>query len=228
MAPRKAARNRPLALLYVRVSTVGKVENGVCLDAQKTALVAEAKRRGWDFELVADEGLSAKNLNRPGLQAALAKLDAGQADHLMAMRLDRVSGSVADLATTLDRSARKGWGLVLLSPDLDTTTAAGRFTAHVLASALKYERALISVRTKDALAQRKAEGMKLGRPRTMPDKIVTRIAKERSSGRSLRAIAEGLNNEGVPTAQGGLHWHASTVKAVVESTRRPSAEQVRA
>lgn len=48
MAARKAARNRPLALLYVRVSTTGQVEDGVSLIAQKVALVAEAERRGWD------------------------------------------------------------------------------------------------------------------------------------------------------------------------------------
>lgn len=93
-------------------------------------------------------------MNCPGLQTALAKLDAGQADHLMAVRLERISRSVAYFAATLDRSAKKGWGLVLLSPDLDTTSAAGRFTAHVLDSASEYERALISVRTRDALAQK--------------------------------------------------------------------------
>jgi DNA invertase Pin-like site-specific DNA recombinase len=191
------------------------VEHGVSLDAQKAALVADAERRDWDHELVADEGLSAKNMNRPGLQAALAKLDAGQADHLMAVRLDRISRSVADFAATLDRSAKKGWGVVLLSPDLDTTSAAGRFTAHVLASASEYERALISARTKDALAQRKAEGAQLGRPRVMPADVVARIAKERAAGRSLRAIAEGLNGDGVATAQGGRQWHASTVKAAL-------------
>lgn len=217
MSPRKATRSRPLALLYVRVSTAGQVEHGVSLEAQKAALVAEAERRGWDHEVVADEGLSAKNMNRPGLQTALAKLDAGQADHLMAVRLDRISRSVADFATTLDRSAKKGWGLVLLSPDLDTTSAAGRFTAHVLASASEYERALISVRTRDALAQKKlelaVEGRQLGRPKTMPDAVVDRILRERAAGRSLRAIAEGLNQDKVATAQGGKQWHASTVKA---------------
>lgn len=224
MAPSKSPRNRPLAILYVRVSTAGQVEHGVSLDAQKAALTAEAERRGWDFELVADEGVSAKTLNRQGLQAALAKLDAGQADHLMAVRLDRISRSVADFAATLDRSAKKGWGLVLLSPDLDTTSAAGRFTAHVLASASEYERALISVRTRDALAQKRielaAQGKQLGRPRTMPDSVVQRITSERAAGRSLRVIAEGLNHDGVPTAQGGKAWYGSSVKAVLDVAGR--------
>lgn len=132
---RKTVRRRPLALGYVRVSTVDQVDNGASLDAQRTALTDEADRRGWDLELVADEGLSAKNMNRPGLTSALERLDNGDADVLMAIRLDRVSRSVADFAGLLDRAGRKGWGLVLLSPALDLADPAGRFTANVLASA---------------------------------------------------------------------------------------------
>jgi DNA invertase Pin-like site-specific DNA recombinase len=209
-----------LALLYIRVSTSGQVDHGVSLDAQEAALTAEAKRRGWDFELVMDKGFSAKNMNRPGLQRALAKLDAGTADHLMAVRLDRISRSVSDFAATLDRSARKGWGLVLLTPDLDTTSASGKFLAHVLASASEYERALISDRTREALARKKvvlaAKGERLGRPKTMPDAVVERIVRERAAGRSLRAIAEGLNHDQVPTAQGGKAWYGSSIKAVLD------------
>ncbi|WP_344470656.1 recombinase family protein, partial [Nakamurella flavida] len=71
MAPRRpvSTRVRPLALGYVRVSTVDQVDTGASLDAQRAALTAEAAQRGWDLELVADEGLSAKNLNRPALTA---------------------------------------------------------------------------------------------------------------------------------------------------------------
>jgi len=96
--------------------------------------------RGWDLELVADEGLSGKNMNRPALQAALGRLDCGEADTLISIRLDRISRSIADFAGLLDRAGRKGWGLVLLSPALDLADPAGRFTANVLASAVQYER----------------------------------------------------------------------------------------
>ena len=46
--------------------------------------------------------------------------------------------------------------------------------------------------------------------------IRERIALEATQGRSLRAIAEDLNTQGVPTARGGT-WHASTVRHVVRS-----------
>jgi hypothetical protein len=52
---------------------------------------------------------------------------------------------------------------------------------------------------------------------------VDRIVAERDSGWSLRAIADGLNVKGVPTAHGGARWHASTVRAVLASQARDAA-----
>lgn len=209
---------RPLALAYVRVSTTDQAEHGASLDAQRATLSAEAAQRGWDVEVVADEGVSAKSLNRPGLRAALARLDAGSANYLLAVRLDRVSRSVADFAGLLDRAQRRGWGMVLLSPNIDTADPAGRFTSNVLASAAQYERELIGARTREGMAQRKAEGVKMGRPRTMPADVLARITAARAAGQSLRTIADALNADGVPTAQGGRRWYASTVRNALTTT----------
>ena len=63
----KETRSQPLALGYIRVSTTEQADKGASLDAQRAALVAEAGRRGWDLEVVADEGVSGKTLNRPAL-----------------------------------------------------------------------------------------------------------------------------------------------------------------
>lgn len=127
--------------------------------------------------------------------------------------------SVADFAGLLDRSVKRGWGLVLLSPNIDTSDPAGRFTSNVLASAAQYERELIGTRTREGMAQRKAEGVKMGRPQTMDQSVINRIAGERQEGRSLSAIAETLTSEGVPTTQGGKRWYASTVKAALTTPR---------
>src|SRR4051812_6426219 len=50
-----------------------------------------------------------------------------------------------------------------------------------------------------------------GRPRRLDASLVARIAREHDAGASLAAIARRLNAEGVPTAQGGRAWYASTV-----------------
>src|SRR5689334_19964591 len=104
--PKRANRVRPLALGYVRVSTAEQATEGASLEAQQEALTAEADRRGWELEMVSDAGWSAKNLRRPGLTDALVRLDRGQADALVAVRLDRVSRSVADFAALLARARR--------------------------------------------------------------------------------------------------------------------------
>lgn len=214
--PRRKPQETPLALAYVRVSTDEQAEHGVSLAAQEAALVAAGEQRGYRVEVVADEGLSAKNMNRPGLQGALARLDAGEAAALLVVRIDRVSRSMHDFSGLLERADRNGWRLVMLSPDLDTGDPSGRFTSHVLAAAAEYERRLIGQRTREALARRKAEGVRLGRRSTLPVEVVQRIVDERAAGLSLRVIADRLTADRVATGQGGGKWHASTVSAVLD------------
>jgi DNA invertase Pin-like site-specific DNA recombinase len=96
--------------------------------------------------------------------------------------------------------------LVALDCAVDTSTPAGEAMAHVLATFGQFERRLIAQRTKEALAAKKASGVRLGRPPTVPEKVVRRIQRPCACGDSLRTIAEALNREGVPTAQGGAHW----------------------
>lgn len=87
--------------------------------------------------------------------------------------------------------------------------------AHVLATFGQFERRLIGQRTKEALAANKASGVRLGRPPTMPQSVIRRIRRLRDRGLLLRAIAEELNEAGVPTAQGGKRWYAATVRHVL-------------
>lgn len=207
---------KPLALAYVRVSTVEQATEGASLDAQEAALIEAAERKGFRVEVVREEGKSGKSLNgRPALREALSRLDRGEAAALYAQRLDRLSRSVADFAHLLDRAKRKGWTVAVLDADVDTSTPSGEFLVNVLASAAQYERRIIGARTRDALAQRRKEGVRLGRPSTLPLDLVARVVALREAGNSLRTIAEALNAENVPTAHKGAKWHASTVAKVL-------------
>lgn len=205
------------AIGYVRVSTAEQAGSGAGLDAQRAALQAEADRRGWDLVLVEDAGYSAKDLDRPGLRRALEDLDAHRADILMVSKLDRLSRSVHDFTGVLAQAAKRDWSVVCLDLGVDTTSPAGELQAHVVASMAHYERRLIGQRTKDALAARKAAGVRLGRPQVLPADVVARIVAEKAAGRSLRAIGAGLEADGVATARGGSTWHASAVRAVLAS-----------
>lgn len=226
MATKTAPRSKPLALAYVRVSTARQADHGASLETQRAALLAEAERRGWDVEIVADEGLSAKNMNRPGLNSALARLDAGDADYLMAIRLDRVSRSVLDFAVLMDRANRKSWGIVLITQNMDTSTPAGRLTANIVASTAQFERELISERVSENIARLKADGVtkdgrpvRFGRLPVLAEGVVASIRADHAAGKSMNAIAKALNERGVPTAHGGKAWYAATVKRVIESQR---------
>lgn len=212
---------RPLALAYCRVSTLDQAENGAPLDAQEATLRAEAERRGWDAEIVREEGKSAKSIkSRPLLVDALDRLDHGKAAVLLAVRLDRVSRSVVDFANMVNRAERRGWGIVFSASRIDTTDhndPSKRFSAHMQVAAAEFERGLISVRTRGGMAQRKAEGATFGRV-VAADFLPTyhRVLDLHAVGAGLNAIARTLNDESVPTAKGGT-WHASTVRAIVTS-----------
>lgn len=217
----KPLRPRPLALAYCRVSTADQAENGASLDAQETALCEHAARLGWDIEILREEGKSAKSLKgRPVLLDALTRLDRREADILLAVRLDRLSRSLIDFSNLYERSAKKGWSIVLPASAIDTSAAAGpagKFSAQIQAAAAELERGLISVRTREALAQLKADGVRLGRE-VAPDFLPTyrRVLEMHAAGESLNSIARTLNAEGVTTAKGRT-WHASTVRAIVTS-----------
>jgi DNA invertase Pin-like site-specific DNA recombinase len=81
-------------------------------------------------------------------------------------------------------------------------------------------REFLSRRTKEGLERARQRGARLGRPSSLPADVVGRIVRQREAGRTLQAIADGLNADEVPTAQGGRQWYPSTVAAVLRSAGR--------
>jgi DNA invertase Pin-like site-specific DNA recombinase len=199
---------------YVRVSTGEQAASGGGLGAQRDAITTELARRGWNLvEMFADEGISGKTISaRPGLTSALEILDRGDADAILVSKLDRLSRSLSDFAGLIDRARLHGWSIVALDLGVDTTTPAGELVANVMASVAHWERRAIGERTKDALAVKRAQGVRLGRPVSIPVDVEVRIRQRRSDGLTLRAIARELNAEGVPTSRGGREWASETVR----------------
>src|SRR5207253_11046790 len=99
----KTAADSTKAVGYIRVSTDKQAEHGVSLEAQQAKLTQYAAL--YDIELVeviVDAGVSAKTLDRPGLQRALGMLRKGQASALLVAKLDRLTRSVKDLGTLVE------------------------------------------------------------------------------------------------------------------------------
>jgi DNA invertase Pin-like site-specific DNA recombinase len=113
---------------------------------------------------------------------------------------------------------KQGWALVALDCALEPTTPAGEAIANLLATFAQCERREISQRTRAALARKRSQGVRLGRPPTMSPYATERIRRERAAGKSLAAIANGLNADRIPTAQGGRRWYPATIRYTLNRT----------
>jgi DNA invertase Pin-like site-specific DNA recombinase len=205
-------------LAYVRVSSEEQADSRAGLEAQRAAIERECDRRGWQIiQVIEDAGFSAKDLKRPGVRAALDQLARKQADGLVVAQIDRLSRSMIDFTSVMAKARREGWALVALDCAVDTTTPAGEAMAHVLATFAQFERRLISQRTRDALAVKRQQGIRLGRPTTISPHLARRIRSMRSRGLTLQAICDKLNSEGVPTPRGGSAWRPTSLRAVLRA-----------
>ena len=92
----------------------------------------------------------------------------------------------------------EAWALHFADLDIDTSTPAGEMAANIIISGSQYERRLISQRTRDALAAKRARGERLGAAPALPMQITRRMIAERGNGRTFRAIAEGLMGRQCP------------------------------
>jgi DNA invertase Pin-like site-specific DNA recombinase len=225
MAKRKTTQPGPtIAVGYCRVSTQEQGDSGLGLEAQQAAIRAECERRGWTLHKEATDVASGKTTRkRPALAQALTLLDKGTAGVLVVAKLDRLARSVLDFATLMAQAQRRGWAVVALDANVDTTTPSGALMVNVLAAFAEYERRLIAQRTRSALAAKKAQGARLGRPVGLPEPVRQRIVRARAAGATLTAIADRLTADGVQTAQGGARWYPGTVRGVLLSVELDAA-----
>jgi DNA invertase Pin-like site-specific DNA recombinase len=87
---------------------------GVSLDAQEEKIRAMAVvHNAESIDIIVDGGESAKSLNRPGITRLLALVDAGEVHAVIIAKLDRLTRSVKDLCTLLERirAARRSAGV---------------------------------------------------------------------------------------------------------------------
>lgn len=211
-------------VIYRRVSTQEQGASGLGLEAQDRDI--RLFLEGYSevpFEVIAEftEVATGGDDNRPELTKALDMARKHGAE-LLVSKLDRLSRKVSFIAGLLDD--RRVQLRVASMPHAD------KFQLHIYAALAEQEREFISIRTKAALKEAKARGVKLGgaRDKTLKRNLaVQQNAAERArkvqgivqplrdAGKSLREIAAELNRAGVPTARGG-EWQASQVKRTLE------------
>ncbi|MEP3676141.1 recombinase family protein [Sulfitobacter sp.] len=211
-------------VIYRRVSTTEQGKSGLGLEAQDRDI--RLYLEGYSdqpYKIIGEflEVATATEDSRPELTKAL-HMARSQGAELLVAKLDRLSRKVSFIAALMDD--RK------LNLRVASMPHADKFQLHIYAALAEQEREFISLRTKAALKEAKARGVKLGgmRDKTMKrNAAVQANAKERAlkvqgiieplreAGKSLREIAAELNKAGVNTARGG-EWQASQVKRTIE------------
>lgn len=154
-------------ILYARVSTDRQAEAGHSLHEQRQRLVAWCSAMGHEVHTTYEEIDSGAVCpeERDLMSKALDALDDGLADGIVAVALDRLSRSTKDVLSLVERSQKRGWAIVSLRENLDTSSAIGKFVTTVLAALGELERNLIGERTSAALGQLRREDRRYsGRP----------------------------------------------------------------
>lgn len=213
---------------YLRVSTQAQGKSGLGIEAQREIVRRFAETEGCAIiaefvEVETGKGGDALD-RRPQLAAALSRArKAGGA--VLVAKLDRLSRDVHFISGLM--AQRVPFVVAELGAETDP------FVLHLYAALAEKERALISTRTRDALAAKKAQGVKLGNRTNLGDAQALGSASNRAGASAfaanvlpivdqvtaagmttLRQIAEALNARGVRTARGG-DWHATTVRNLV-------------
>ena len=218
------------AVVYVRVSTDGQVEDGVSIEAQQTKLNAWCIAN--DYEVLAietDAGLSGGRAdNRPALQSAI-ELACKTKSALVVYSLSRLARSTKDTIAIGEKLDKAGADLVSLSEKIDTTSAAGKMVFRMLAVMAEFERDQVSERTRFAMSHKKSKGERVG---SVPfgfdvagdgvalvrneaeQTAITLITELRAAGETYQAIASELEQRGILTKNGKTKWQPMTVRNI--------------
>jgi site-specific DNA recombinase len=219
------------AVGYVRVSTDKQAERGISLEAQAEKIRAMAVVHNTElFDIILDGGESAKSLERPGMERLLTLVDGKKVQAVIVAKLDRLTRSVKDLCTLMERFERRGVTLISVAESLDTSFAAGRLVLNIMTAVSQWEREAIGERTRDAMNHKRTNGERVGNIRfgyrlsvdgkhVEPDPAEQDVLHEihglRQSGNSMRGIAVALNRRALRTRRGST-WRLEHVARILK------------
>jgi peptidoglycan hydrolase-like protein with peptidoglycan-binding domain/DNA invertase Pin-like site-specific DNA recombinase len=217
----EAVPDQTRVLGYVSVEQNGD-PGAADIGDQAQSIDSLCRQRGWTLlELVRDTETAGRgSLDRPGLRYAIERVRKGEASCIVVSELSRLGNSAADLSRVLESLARSEGRLVAMDVELDTASDAGRVAANSLLQIGSWERRRVESTRKElaaARARRAAAGQLA--VEDIPS-LKERILEMRREGMTLQAIADQLNEEGVPTIRGGQLWRPSSVQAAL-GYRRP-------
>jgi DNA invertase Pin-like site-specific DNA recombinase len=213
--------------IYIRVSTQEQAKEGYSIPAQKERLIAYCVAQGWtNYKFYIDEGVSAKDTNRPELNRLLADAQSGKVNAVLVYRLDRFTRRVKDLYNLLDNLKKYNCAFISATEQYNTSSAMGKMFMGLVALLAEWETENLSERVKMALEEKVAGGERVGGipygfDLSEDEKLVKNekatavldMIKKLKSGMSVNAIATNLNK----TNSDKSDWKANTVFRILKN-----------
>ena len=193
---------------------------GEVLDTAVRHIGEWCEARGWRLERVIHDA-PASTFGRPGLAHVFDEIAAGRAAGLVVTRLRDLTDSVAELGPLLEWFVDADAMLIALDYHLDTSSPQGALAARALVVVSEWETDRIERRTRAGLDASR-HGATSGPAVRDDPKLSALIATMRADGMSLQAIADALNEAGVPTLRGGSRWRPSSVQTATGYKRPPA------
>jgi site-specific DNA recombinase len=217
------------AIGYVRVSTDEQAKEGISLENQREKISAYCSLNDMILtDIIADEGISAKNLNREGMQSLILLVKQNKVDAVIIYKLDRLSRSVKDTIVLVELFEKHKVAFHSIVDHIDTKTATGRFFLHIMSSLAQMERELIGERTKDALSLKVRKGERVGHvpfgynlgsdgktliENPIEQEAICLMKNLYRKGFAYRAICRELNSKAYDSKEGV--WHPQKIKNIL-------------
>ncbi|MEL7521009.1 MAG: recombinase family protein, partial [Cyanobacteria bacterium J06553_1] len=163
---------------YARVSSVGQ-----SLDVQLDKLK--------DCDQLFKEKKTGTSSKRPRLKACLEYVREG--DTLVVTRLDRLARSTLHLCQLAEQLQEKGVNLKVIDQSIDTSDATGRLLFNMLGAIAQFETEIRAERQMDGIRNAKANGIHLGRKKTLTDEERIELQLKRQDGVLIKTLMEEYN-----------------------------------
>ncbi len=176
--------------IYVRVSTKDQ-----SVDMQLNDLEKYSRERGLNvFKVYQDNGISGTQETRPALNELMNGAKKKKFDIVLVWRFDRFARSTKHLVNALYEFRNLGMDFISYQENIDTSSPLGEAIFTIISAMSKLERDIIAERVKGGLRKARANGKRLGRPKSEVD--TDRIVEYRKQNKSIRQIAKelGLSN----------------------------------
>ncbi|MFE4523461.1 recombinase family protein [Cytobacillus firmus] len=149
--------------IYIRVSTLEQAKEGYSIAAQKERLLSFCESQGWkDFRFYIDEGVSAKDTNRPQLRVLLDHVKSRKISTILVYRLDRFTRKVKDLHKMLEFLEEHKCAFKSSTEPYDTSSAMGKLFITIVAALAEWETDNLSERVVMALEEKVSSGERVG------------------------------------------------------------------